>query len=87
MKRKEFLRKPRIPVGIPMNPLTAFILAFLLYITHGLYLSGFIKPFQRLFGDIEGYWIAMSIFTVVFAVLMTLLYLRLYFVRWSFPVD
>ena len=72
---------------MPMNPLTAFILAFLLYITHGLYLSGFIRPFQRRFGDIEGYWVAMSIFTVVFAVLITLLCPELYFVRWSFPVD
>ncbi len=70
-----------------MNPLTAFILAFLLYITHGLYLSGFIKPFQRRFGDIEGYWVAMSIFIVVFAVLITLLCPKLYFVRWSFPID
>ncbi|WP_297505986.1 type II CAAX endopeptidase family protein [Thermococcus sp.] len=72
---------------MPMNPLTAFILAFLLYITHGLYLSGFIRPFQRRFGDIEGYWVAMSIFTVVFAVLITLLCSELYFVRWSFPLD
>ena len=72
---------------MPMNPLTAFILAFLLYITHGLYLSGFIRPFQRRFGEIEGYWIAMSTFTLVFAVLITLLCPELYFVRWSFPIG
>ena len=70
-----------------MNPLTAFILAFLLYITHGLYLNGFIRSFQRRFGEIEGYWIAMSTFTLVFAVLITLLCPELYFVSWSFPVD
>ncbi len=72
---------------MPMSPLTAFILAFLLYITHGLYLGGFIRAFQRRFGSIKGYWVAMSIFTVVFAVLITLLCPELYFVRWSFPVD
>ncbi|WP_048146548.1 CPBP family intramembrane glutamic endopeptidase [Pyrococcus abyssi] len=74
-------------MGLPMNPLTAFTLAFLLYITHGFYLSGFIRPFQRRFGEIEGYWIAMSIFTVAFAVLITLLCPELYFVSWSFPID
>jgi len=72
---------------MPMNPLTAFVLAFLLYITHGIYLSGVIKAFQRRFGEIEGYWMAVSLFTVVFAVLMTLLCPELYFVRWSFPLD
>jgi len=70
-----------------MSPLVVFILAFLLYITHGLYLGGFIKAFQRRFGEIEGYWMAVSLFTVVFAVLMTLLCPELYFVRWSFPLD
>jgi len=67
-----------------MNPLIAFVLAFLLY--GGIYLSGVIRVFQRRFGWI-GYWTAVSIFTVVFAVLMTLLCPELYFVRWSFPVD
>ncbi len=74
-------------MGPPVSPLVIFILAFLLYITHGVYLGGFIKAFQRRFWEIEGYWIAIFLFTMVFAVLMTLLYPKLYFVRWSFPVD
>ncbi|WP_456365102.1 CPBP family intramembrane glutamic endopeptidase [Thermococcus sp.] len=72
---------------MPMSPLTAFILAFLLYITHGLYLGGFIRAFQRRFGSIKGYWVALSIFTVVFAVFITLLCPKLYFIRWSFPIG
>ena len=70
-----------------MNPLAVFILAVLIYLTKGLYLGKLIEPFRRRFGEITGYWIAMSIFTVVFAAFITLLCPRLYFIRWSFPVD
>lgn len=74
-------------MGMPMGPLGIFILAFLLYITHGIYLGGFIRAFKRCFGEITGYWIAMSIFTLIFAALITIVYPSLYFVRWSFPAD
>ncbi|WP_240923443.1 CPBP family intramembrane glutamic endopeptidase [Thermococcus sp. 18S1] len=70
-----------------MNPPVVFILAVLIYLTKGLYLGKFIGPFRRRFGEITGYWIAMSIFTVVFAVFITLLYPKLYFIHWSFPAD
>ncbi|WP_297067603.1 hypothetical protein [Thermococcus sp.] len=61
-------------MGMPMGPLGIFILAFLLYITHGIYLGGFIRAFKRCFGEITGYWIAMSIFTLIFAALITIVY-------------
>ncbi|ASJ02462.1 hypothetical protein A3L09_03930 [Thermococcus profundus] len=70
-----------------MNPLIVFILAFLLFVTKGLYTKPLVKAFQRKFGEIAGYWLFTSLFTVFLAIFVTLLCPGIYFVRWDFPLK
>ncbi|NJF25020.1 CPBP family intramembrane glutamic endopeptidase [Thermococcus sp. Bubb.Bath] len=73
-------------MGGAMNPLIVFTLAFFLFITKALYTKPLVKVFQRKFGEIAGYWLFTSFFTVLLAVFVTLLCPGVYFVRWDFPV-
>lgn len=72
---------------MPMNPLAVFALAFLLWLSKGLYLSPLVKSLSRWTDEIVAYWGVVSAAEVLLAVLVTLLCPAVYFVRWDFPVK
>ena len=70
-----------------MNPLAVFALAFLLWLSKGLYIRPLVERLSRRIDELVAYWSAVSIAEVLLAVLVTLLCPRVYFVRWDFPVK
>jgi len=72
---------------MPMNPLAVFALAFLLWLSKGLYLHPLVERLSRRTDEIVAYWSVVSIAEVLLAILVTLLCPAVYFVRWDFPVK
>ncbi len=70
-----------------MNPLAVFALAFILWLSKGLYIRPLVERLSRRMDEIVAYWSVVSIADVLLAVLVTLLCPRVYFVRWDFPVK
>ena len=70
-----------------MNPLAVFALAFLLWLSKGLYLHPLVERLSRRTDEIVAYWSVVSIAEVLLAILVTLLCPAVYFVRWDFPVK
>jgi len=70
-----------------MNPLAVFALAFLLWLSKGLYLSPLVERLSRRMDELVAYWSVVSVADVLLAVLVTLLCPAVYFVRWDFPVK
>ena len=68
-----------------MNPLAVFALAFILWLSKGLYIRPLVERLSRWTDELVAYWSVVSIADVLLAVLVTLLCPAVYFVRWDFP--
>ncbi len=64
-----------------MEPLVVFVLAFLLWLSKGLYLRPLVERLSRRTNEIVAYWSVVSIAEVLLAVFVTILCPRVYFVR------
>jgi len=70
-----------------MNLFVVFILAFILWLTSGIYLRPIVERLSTRTNEIVAYWTVVSIFDVFLTIFATLLCPDVYFTRWDFPIK